>query len=279
MFDDMHIQGDAGPPTRTVLITGGSSGIGAEVVRAMAGQGDRVWFTYHRDEDRALALLREINGARERGHRALPLDQGDWTQVQQLVGSLPGPVDVLINNAAVGTATVKAEGGGTAASEDERFFRVNCLGPLWLTRLLVPRMVEQGHGTVVMLSSVDGAFAAFPGFRAADGMSKAAIAFLTRQLAAELAHAPVTVVCVAPGATDTPMFRASTLDVLEAPARQLLMDRLPKGRLIESHEIAELVRWLCQPEARILHGAVLDASMGLGVHPGLLTGRMISSAG
>ncbi|RYZ43164.1 MAG: SDR family oxidoreductase [Myxococcaceae bacterium] len=269
----MNHADESGRTGRNVLVTGGSSGIGAQVVRAMAGQGDRVWLTYHHGQERALALLRELGGDGDTVHLAFPLDQGNWAQVQELVGKLPGPVDILINNAAVGTETVKADGGGSAAVEDELFFRVNCLGPLWLTRLLLPRMVEQGHGTVVMLSSVDGAFAAFPGFRAADGMSKAAIAFLTRQLAAELSHAPVTVVCVAPGATDTPMFRASTLDALEDVARQALLARLPKGRLIEAQEIAELVRWLCQPEARVLHGAVLDASLGLGAHPGLLTGR------
>ncbi|MFY2558430.1 SDR family NAD(P)-dependent oxidoreductase [Corallococcus terminator] len=263
----------AGRARRTVLITGGSSGIGAEVVRAMAAQGDRVWLTYHRGRERALALLEEISGGAERGHLALPLDQSNAAQVQELVRGLPGPVDILINNAALGTQTVKAEGGGSAWLEDELFFRVNCLGPLWLTRMLVPKMLERGGGTVVMLSSVDGAFAAFPGFRAADGMSKAAIAFLTRQLAAELAHEPVTVVCVAPGATDTPMFRASTLEPLSAQSRRALIARLPKQRLIEASEIAELVRWLCEPQARVLHGAVLDASLGLGAHPGLLTGR------
>ncbi|GEN05915.1 Short-chain dehydrogenase [Myxococcus fulvus] len=264
---------------RTVLVTGGSSGIGAEIARVMALQGDRVWFTYHRGHERAQALLQELNDGEDRGHRAMRLDQGDWSQVQKFVRALPGPVDVLINNAAVGTETVRVDGGGSAASEDERFFQVNCLGPLWLTRLLLPGMLERGHGTVVMLSSVDGAFATFPSFRMADGMSKAAVAFMARQLAAELVHAPVTVVCVAPGATDTPMFRASTLDRLDDLAREAFMRRLPKRRLIDAGEVAELVRWVCQPEARVLHGAVLDASLGLGVHPGLMTGRGVDSSG
>ncbi|WP_158624960.1 SDR family NAD(P)-dependent oxidoreductase [Corallococcus terminator] len=90
----MSFPDEAGWTGRTVLVTGGSSGIGAQIVRAMAAQGDRVWLTYHRGEERALALLQEVGGDGDRGHLALPLDQGNWAQVQELVSKLPGPVDI-----------------------------------------------------------------------------------------------------------------------------------------------------------------------------------------
>ncbi|TDB91207.1 SDR family oxidoreductase [Actinomadura sp. KC216] len=258
--------------SRTVLVTGGSSGIGTAVARAMAAQGDQVWITYHRAPDRAHALIGELPTHDLVRHRAFPLDQGCWTRVNELVDRLPGPVDVLINNAAVGSKTVEAQGGGSQPREDELFMRINALGPLWLTKLLLPGMLERGYGKIVMVSSVGGGITAFPTFREADEMSKAAVAFMTRQLAAQLTHSPVDVYCVCPGATDTPMFHASTLNNLSPSARHRLINHLPAGRLIDPSEIAHMIRWLASPQGEVLHGAVIDASLGLGAHPGLLTG-------
>jgi NAD(P)-dependent dehydrogenase (short-subunit alcohol dehydrogenase family) len=81
------------------------------------------------------------------------------------------------------------------------------------------------------------------------------------------------VFAVCPGAVETDMFEASTLSRLSDDERAQLVGRLPKGRLIQPDEIAEVVWWLCSDAGRVMHGAVVDASMGLGVHPGLLTGQ------
>ena len=256
---------------RTVLVTGGSSGIGAAAVRLFAHRGDIVWFTYHQGKDRAEGLAEELAEAPGGKPREFFLDQGDFDSVQGLLAMLPGEVDVLVNNAGLGTATVELNGVDSTHGQDELFAQVNCLGPLWLTQHLLPGMVARGYGKILMMSSVGGGIAAFPGFRDADGMSKAAIAFLARKLAAELSHQPVDVFCVCPGAVDTPMFRRSTLDPLPDEAVTALLAGLPQGRLISPEEVAELLWWLTTDAASILHGAVLDASMGLGVHPGLIT--------
>jgi len=102
-------------------------------------------------------------------------------------------------------------------------------------------------------------------------MSKAAVAFLTRQLAAEAVHGEVDVFAICPGATNTGMFQASTLSKMTLEERLAFLARLPKGRLIEPAEIAALVHVLACPASRVLHGAVLDASMGLGSRPGLMS--------
>jgi NAD(P)-dependent dehydrogenase (short-subunit alcohol dehydrogenase family) len=106
----------------------------------------------------------------------------------------------------------------------------------------------------------------------ADNMSKAAVVSMTRQLAAEHAHSRIDVFAVCPGATDTEMFRTSTLDRLGADERRRFVDRLPKRRLIDPREVANVVTFLASGHSTLLHGAVLDCSMGLGVHPGLVTG-------
>jgi NAD(P)-dependent dehydrogenase (short-subunit alcohol dehydrogenase family) len=67
------------------------------------------------------------------------------------------------------------------------------------------------------------------------------------------------------------MFQASTLSKLSPAERAAFLARLPKGRLIEPSEIAAIVHFLASAPARVLHGAVLDASMGLGVRPGLMS--------
>ncbi|WP_057457623.1 SDR family NAD(P)-dependent oxidoreductase [Pseudomonas syringae] len=257
--------------SRNILITGGSSGIGAAAVRTFASRGDQVWFTYHRGKKRAHELINALRRNALIPPNALPFDQSSWDSLQQLIGALPAEIDILVNNAALGTKTVELAGLEERHLQDELFTQVNCLGPLWLTKQLLPGMLKRGYGKIIMLSSVDGGIAAFPGFRDTDGMTKAAIAFLTRQWAAELIHDPVEIFCVCPGAVDTPMFRQSTLDPLSPASADELIARLPKGRLIRPDEISEILWWLTTEAAIALHGAVIDASMGLGVHPGCIT--------
>jgi len=260
---------------RNVLVTGGSSGIGRATVQRFAEEGDRVWFTYRTGHDRALATVAELS---EAGFQveAFEFDQGSWPSHECLVAQLPGPVDVLVNNAAVGSGTVENCVPGPARRWEAAFLRINSLGPLWLIQQLLPAMIERGYGKIINIASVGGGVAAFPGFRLADGMSKAALAYLTKQLAAELVHQPIGVFAICPGAVATTMLEASTLAGLDPEQRRAWEARLPQGRLIQPAEIADVVWWLAGDLAAVLHGAVLDASMGLGVHPGLLTGGPVT---
>ncbi|MDT0307147.1 SDR family oxidoreductase [Streptomyces sp. DSM 44917] len=259
-------------PRRSVLITGGSAGIGRACVERFAREeGWEVWFTYRSRRAEAEALAGRLEREGPAAVAAFPFDQGEWEDHQRLAERLPGPVDVLVNNAAVGSKTVERYAPGPEHTRAAAFFRINAVGPLWLTEQVLPGMLERGHGRIVNVSSVGGGIGQFPGFHPADGMSKAALTYYTRHLAAELAHAPVHVFAVCPGAVETAMFEASTLGRLGPAERAEFTARLPKGRLIEPSEIAELVWWLAGEHSAALHGAVIDASMGLGVHPGLLT--------
>jgi NAD(P)-dependent dehydrogenase (short-subunit alcohol dehydrogenase family) len=177
--------------------------------------------------------------------------------------------DIVIHNAGVGSATVKRV-SDEAHLQDEALLKINAIGTLWLNELLLPHFKERNSGTIIFLSSVGGGITQVPGFRYADGMSKAAIAFLGRILAADLAQSGINVFTICPGATSTPMFEASTLAGLDLLSREKLIAALPKGRMIEAEEIAALAHFLTTDAAKPLHGAVLDASMGLGVNPGLL---------
>lgn len=175
--------------------------------------------------------------------------------------------------------------------------------------------------TVLFVGSVGGGSqSVFPGFRAADAMSKAAVAYACKYFAAQsrqqtsgkrspapastapypVAHdrplhcgssaaaeaataksdlngasGGVDFVCLCPGATLTDMFRRSTLDKMEAKGPgelERFLNALPQGRLMMPEEVGEAVYWLCSsPAATMFHGAVIDASAGLAVRPGVLT--------
>lgn len=253
---------------RTTLITGGSSGIGRAMVREFARSGYTTWFTYYRGKDRAESL------ASERGIgdvRPFHLDLGDRQSHIQLMKDLPGPVDILINNAGLGSKTVE-QVSRDPHEQDRVLMMVNAVGALWLTRDVLPSMEDRGFGKIILVSSVGGGVTQFPGLHPSDGMSKAALAYLGKHLQARYAGQPIDFFTICPGATETPMFEASTLAHLDTRTRRAFIEALPGNRLIDPEEIGKLALWLCTEEARVLRGAVLDASLGLGVHPGIVTG-------
>lgn len=307
-----------------VVVTGGSAGIGAAIVRAFASAGHHVLFSYLR----SFASAKEITAKfpRTTMHH---LDQGNVLSVAEFglfAAEWAGDqgIDILVNNAALGSATVSryvaeaAAGARTTgsarnglprqssgkevagasrglptpdnteslppalvrAAEDEALMRVNALGPLWVTETLMPSIEQaatatgpgrRSRATVIFIGSVGGgSAAAFPEYRASDLMGKAAMTYLSKHLAAAHVRSPVDVMCVSPGATETDMFRESTLAKIERVKE--FVDGMPKRRLIQPEDIAETVVWLATSQgARVFHGAVLDASMGLAVRPGLQT--------
>jgi NAD(P)-dependent dehydrogenase (short-subunit alcohol dehydrogenase family) len=251
---------------KMVLVTGGTSGIGREFVDVFAKNGFEVWFTYVSEGEKPA----EVTGSYPEGSvTGFKLDLADYASIESLASTLPSTPDVLIHNAGLGSKTVEKV-SKTPQGQAEALIKVNAIGTLWLNNLLMPKMLERGSGKIILLSSVGGGVTQFPGFNYADGMSKAAIAFLGRTLGADLAQTGVDVFTICPGATNTPMFQASTLNHLSDEEQKKVIASLPKFRLIDPREIAELGYFLTTEAGKLLHGAVLDASMGLGVNPGLL---------
>ena len=251
---------------KKVLVTGGTSGIGREFVDVFAKNGFEVWFTYFSENEKPA----EVTASYPKGSvTEFKLDLADYASIESLASALPSTPDVLIHNAGLGSKTVEKV-SNSPQGQAEALIKVNAIGTLWLNNLLMPKMLERGSGKIILLSSVGGGVTQFPGFNYADGMSKAAIAFLGRTLGADLAQTGVDVFTICPGATNTPMFQASTLNHLNAEEQKKVIASLPKFRLIDPREIAELGYFLTTDAGKLLHGAVLDASMGLGVNPGLL---------
>lgn len=256
---------------QVAIVTGGSQGIGAATAFTLGQTGVSVALTYNRSESMALEIVDKIEKLGSKA-LALHLDLQDKESINAVVSRTMerfGRIDILINNAAVGSASVAHY--TEPEKEDQAMLEINTLGILLCAQAVLPIMVEQNYGKIINVSSVDGGVTVLPKFKASDGMSKCAVAFLSKQIVADYPYHKIDAFSVCPGAVNTRMFRESTLDHLSQEEREAFISKLPGGRLIEPEEVAEIILFLCSPAARICRGAVIDASLGLGVRPGLLS--------
>jgi Short-chain dehydrogenases of various substrate specificities len=256
---------------KKILVTGGTQGIGAATVHLLAQNGYEVHLTYRSSAQSAEDLCARYPGK----VFAYRLDQGDAEAVKKADFLVQHSWDGIIFNAALGSGTVKLyadQADPFGAANDEAMMKVNALGPLWIYKKVKDELLKRTEPSkLILLSSVGGGVAAFPYFTLSDGMSKAAVSFLGRQLAAENTHTLIDVFVVCPGATETPMFTSSTLSKMTAEQRKAFDAAQSKKRLIQPAEIAYWLHQLLQNESTVLHGCSIDASMGLGIRPGIQT--------
>jgi NAD(P)-dependent dehydrogenase (short-subunit alcohol dehydrogenase family) len=181
----------------TYLVTGANRGIGLEFARQLSRRGDRVIATA-RNPDGAGALS-------SLGVRVEPLDVAEEESVAALAHRLLAtPIDVLIHNAAIGTAGPGID--QLSIADVERHIRVNALGPLRLTQALLPHLRAGERKTIVALTSGLGSISSnTSGGWTAYRASKAALNQLLRTIAAELAAEKFTCVAISPGWVRTDM--------------------------------------------------------------------------
>jgi len=195
----------------TVLITGGSRGLGLELGKALGRRGATVVLVAREPAavDRAVAAVRSAGGVAH----GIVADVADKQAVYSVAGqaaALAGPIDVLVNNASTLGPTPLPLLLDTECEDLERVLAVNLVGPFRLTKALAGPMVLRGHGLVVNISS-DAAVEAYPNW-GAYGSSKAALDHLSRIWAAELEGTGVAVVSVDPGEMNTQMHAAAIPD-------------------------------------------------------------------
>lgn len=256
--------------TKKVLITGGSRGIGRSLVHTFHAAGYEVVFTYRSGEAEAQAIASQLSDTPSNSipPECIYLDLADYTSLKACADKHDN-TDILILNAGLGSKTVESV-TNTEYEQDRLLLQANALGSLTLCKLCLPTMEKRHSGKIILVSSVGGGINTFPDFRVAEQMGKAALVYLGRQLSAQFINTGIDIFTVCPGATNTGMFQRSTLDNLAPEQRDHLVSSLPGGRLISPDEIAQLCFYLCQPEAQLLRGAILDASLGLGSWPAAL---------
>jgi short-subunit dehydrogenase len=183
------------PPTNgsTILVTGASAGIGAELARGLAARGYGVTLVARREE-RLRALADELGS----GAEVAACDLADAAARQALVAGLERQVTGVCNNAGFGSVGRFAE---LDAERELRLVRVNVEAVVELTRAFLPGMLEAGAGAVLNVASI-AAYQPLPGF-AAYAASKAFVQSFSEAVHEELAGTGVSVTCLSPGFTHT----------------------------------------------------------------------------
>ncbi|NNG20188.1 SDR family oxidoreductase [Naumannella sp. ID2617S] len=237
---------------KVVLITGAGSGIGAATARRFAGEGARVVIA-----DRNLAAAEQVATSLD-GALACPVDVADPQSVQELatfVRERIGRLDVLLH----GAHHASAEDLCSTSAEDLRLdLEVTLLGPMLVSRALLPIMVDSGGGVVLAIGSVNGI-----GWYGGHGYSaaKAGLLHFTRNLAADFADRGIRANAVAPGTIDTPAWADAKAE--NPQIMQQLGQHYPLGRVGQASDVADALLFLASDQASWITGAVLPVEGGI----------------
>lgn len=239
---------------KVALVTGGSRGIGAAIVRRLAREGADIVFSYSSSNRQAEILVREIEAAGARAV-AIKADQALATEVADLVTKAHaefGRLDILVNSAGVFVTGMVGDSGADLAAFD-RQIDINVKGVVAAVRAAVTLMSDGGR--IVSIGTTGAVHIPFAG--AADYVAtKAAVAAYTRGWARDLGSRGITVNVIQPGAINTDM------NPQDGPFAETLKGLAALGRYGQPDDIAAAVAFLVGPDAGYITGATLNVDGG-----------------
>ncbi len=250
---------------KSVVVTGGNSGIGEAIVLAAAAEGASVVIDYvaHPEETTALIAKVEAAGGHAVGVQADVSQTADLHTMVQTAVDTYGRLDVLINNAGIETRTSLLD---TTEADFDKVIAINMKSAFFGTQAAAKQFIAQGGGGLVLnISSVHEDWP-MPG-NIAYCVSKGGIRMLTRTAGVELGAHDIRVVNIAPGAVATPINASTETD----PAKMTALDAaIPLGRMAKPSEIADVVVFLASGKAGymtattvIIDGGIMQGSVGL----------------
>lgn len=239
---------------KTVLITGGTKGIGKACALAFLQRGYEVVLNYKSDEKTALETQEEFNML---GYCPVLIkaDISDEAQVRNMFGdffSVYDKLDVLINNAGISKISIIQK---TTARDWDEIFNTNVKGAFLCSRAVADKMIFAGGGSIINISSIWGEVGA--SCEVAYSASKGALIAFTKALSKELAPSNVRVNCVSPGVIDTQMNSHLTEEEMEE-----LISEIPAGRIGTPEDVAQACVYLA--ESGYVTGEVLSVGGGFG---------------
>ena len=242
--------------SRTVVITGGSRGIGRCIaLKFCEERANIVLVHYDPDESAAQQTLDLLNGkgVKAESHK---VDVSSFSQVEKLFAQIMdsyGNVDVLVNNAGITRDTLLMR---MEEKDWDAVISINLKGVFNCTHAVIRPMIKQRSGWIVNISSVVGQIGNIG--QANYSASKAGIMGFTKTVAREVASRGIRVNAVAPGFIETDMTAS-----LPEKVREKFLEQIPFGRMGKPEEVAEVVYWLCSEGSSYLTGQVIHVNGGL----------------
>ena len=234
---------------RTVIVTGGTKGIGLATCKELTGLGYRVAALWAHDESAAEACRKGLDVM------SLRCDVGDFDACSAAVKAVEaelGPVDVLVNDAGV---TRDATLRKMTREQWDEVIRVDLDFLFNMCRQVVDGMCARGFGRIINITSINGQRGQFGQTNYA--AAKAGVIGFTKALAQETARRSVTVNAVAPGYIDTAMVAAVPKEALDG-----IIASIPVGRLGQPEEVARCIAFLAADDAGFVTGATLSVNGG-----------------
>lgn len=241
--------------SKTVLITGGSRGIGRACVGIFARAGADIAFTYNENKKAAEDLIAELKpGTRVKAYAV------DLTESESIKNSVSGvindfeKIDVLVNNAGIWKY---GESDKLSLKEWEETIKINLTGTFLFTRFVVPFMKENLFGRIINITSTAGQRG--EAYHSHYAASKGGIISFTKSLAAELGGFNITVNSVAPGWVLTDMTEGVFAD---AEYREKVINEIPLHKIASPEDIAGPVLFLASDLAGHVNGEILNVNGG-----------------
>lgn len=237
-----------------VFVTGGSRGIGKEIVRCLADQGHKVAFTYSQNKESAMSVLESLSGS---GHCCYHMDLKNEESIQnaieQMLKDFGGEIDGLVNNAGITKDGLLLR---MKTDDFDMVINTNLRGTFLVTRGVLKTMLKARKGSVVNITSVIGQTGNEG--QANYAASKAGIEAFTKSVAKEVASRNIRLNCVAPGFIETEM----TGQLTDAQKADIL-EKIPLKRIGSPVDVAKAVAYLLSDDSNFITGHTLSINGGM----------------
>ena len=240
---------------QTVIVTGGSRGLGLGIARKLVAAGYQVVAIARRESEQLACAMRPKEPGQRTSLYFKTFDLEDTSGIPNLIKELRkefGSIHGLVNNAGLGTSGIL---GTMHDSQIERLVRLNTVSSIILTKYVLRSMMADGGGRIVNVASIVGV-TGYSGLSVYSATKASMIGF-TRSLAREVGPLGINVNAVAPGFLDTEM-----TDSLTGPQREQIARRSALQRLAEVDDVANAVEFLLSDKSRNITGTVLTVDAG-----------------
>ena len=238
---------------KTALITGASRGIGRAIAIEFAKEGANIVINYSKDELGAEETLKILENIGVVAYK-IKEDVSSFKGAKKIIDftlKCFGKIDILVNNAAKSTIGLFMD---SSKEEIEGILNTNLLGPLYLSKMAIPHMINR-KGVILNISSMWGEVGA--SCEVLYSTSKGGINLFTKALAKEMAPSNIRVNAIAPGVIDTSMN-----SFLSEEDRENLEEEIPVGRFGSPEEIGKIAVFLCSEDSSYITGQIIRADGG-----------------